>query len=60
MHCKIEQDANASLEVSHHHFEWHGRVEVPEAVRMRLADLCQEHGGRLSQNAIRGSHFSLV
>jgi hypothetical protein len=60
LRCKIEQDANAGLEASHHYVEWHGRVEVLEADRSRLAGICQQHGGHLSQNAIRGSNKRYV
>ena len=55
LRSKIERDANANHESAHHYFEWHGRVEVLQADRSRLAELCQEYGGHLSQNALRGS-----
>jgi len=60
LRCKIEQDANANDEAAHHYFEWHGRLEVLEADRLRLAEFCQEYGGHLSQNAIRGSNKRYV
>lgn len=60
LRCKIEQDANAGREGAHHYFEWHGRVEVLETDRLRLAEACQEYGGHLSHNAIRGSNKRYV
>ncbi len=60
LRCKIECDAVAAHEASHHYFEWHGRVEVLELDRARLALVCQEYGGHLSQNAIRGSNKRYV
>lgn len=60
LRCKIEQDANAGPEAAHHYFEWHGRVEVLEADRLRLAEACREFGGHLSHNTIRGSNQRYV
>ncbi len=60
LRCKIEQDAAARQDAPHHYFEWHGRVEVLEPARKRLAEVCQEYGGHLSQNAIRGSNKRYV
>lgn len=60
LRCKIERDAAACHEAPHHYFEWHGRVEVVEADRLRLAEVCQEYGGHLSQNALRGTNKRYV
>ncbi|NHZ80278.1 hypothetical protein F2P44_13485 [Massilia sp. CCM 8695] len=62
--CKIEQDAPADVMPApggrHHYFEWHGRMAVPEAIRLRLAALSDQYGGHLSNNAIRGGDIRYV
>lgn len=64
LRCKIEQDAavGACSEQAgeHHYFEWHGRVAVAEPMRAQLAALCQEYGGHLSNNALRGADTRYV
>ncbi len=60
LRCKIEQDVVGNRETPHHYCEWHGRVEVQEPDRMRLAEICQAYGGHLSQNAIRGGNRRYV
>lgn len=62
--CKIERETSANAlsaySGSHHYFEWHGRIVVSEARRMQLAAVCQEFGGHLSNNAIRGGDTRYV
>ena len=64
LRCKIEQDAAAGAfseqAGDHHYFEWHGRVAIAEPMRAQLAALCQEYGGHLSNNAIRGADTRYV
>lgn len=62
--CKIEQDASPDATqvagARHHYYEWHGRMVVPEPVRLQLAALCAPFGGHLSNNAIRGGDVRYV
>ncbi|MDQ1922068.1 hypothetical protein [Massilia pseudoviolaceinigra] len=62
--CKIEQDASADVirtpGARHHYVEWHGRMVVPEPIRMQLAALSEQYGAHLSNNAIRGGDIRYV
>ncbi|NIA00635.1 hypothetical protein [Massilia sp. CCM 8734] len=62
--CKIEQDASPDAQpvvpARHHYFEWHGRMLVPEPIRLQLAALCAPFGAHLSNNAIRGGDLRYV
>ena len=64
LRCKIEQEASINAPIDycgpHRYFEWHGRLVVVEALRPTLAALCQQFGGHLSNNALRGGDIRYV